>query len=70
MYLPSGFFSAFVLMFITMICWGSWGNTAKIDRKWRFELYYIDLMIGVFFYEYRDGPNPWFFWKWRSKILT
>ena len=49
MYLPSGFSSAFVLMFITMICWGSWRNTAKIDRKWRFELYYIDLMIGVFF---------------------
>lgn len=49
MYLPSDFISAFVLMFITMICWGSWANTAKIDRKWRFELYYIDYTIGVFF---------------------
>ncbi len=48
MYLPSDFVSVFGLMFITIICWGSWANTAKIDRKWRFELYYIDYTIGVF----------------------
>lgn len=34
-------------MFITMLCWGSWGNAAKMDKTWRFELFYWDYSIGV-----------------------
>jgi glucose uptake protein len=30
-----------------MICWGSWANTFKMARKWRFELYYFDYAFGV-----------------------
>ena len=33
---------------ITMICWGSWGNTQKLAAKsWRFELFYWDYVIGI-----------------------
>ncbi|MBE6408011.1 MAG: multidrug DMT transporter permease [Lentisphaerae bacterium] len=33
---------------ITMLCWGSWGNTQKLAGKsWRYELYYWDYVIGV-----------------------
>ena len=34
---------------ITMLCWGSWGNTQKLAGKtWRFELFYWDYVFGVF----------------------
>lgn len=33
---------------VTMLCWGSWGNTQKLAGKsWRYELYYWDYVIGV-----------------------
>ena len=48
MYLPQSYLVAVVLMFITMLCWGSWANTAKMDKSWRFELFYLDYSIGVF----------------------
>ena len=33
---------------ITMLCWGSWGNTQKLAGKtWRYELFYWDYVIGV-----------------------
>lgn len=39
---------AVVLCFITMLCWGSWGNTQKLAAKnWRYELYYWDYVIGM-----------------------
>jgi len=32
-----------------MTCWGSWANTQKLTQKnWRFELFYWDLVIGIF----------------------
>jgi glucose uptake protein len=34
-------------MLVSMLCWGSWANTQKIDKAWRFELYYWDYMWGV-----------------------
>lgn len=35
-------------MLITMICWGSWANLAKIEEdSWRFELFYWDYAWGV-----------------------
>jgi len=30
-----------------MICWGAWGSTTKMTGKWRFELFYIDFVIGL-----------------------
>ena len=35
---------AFVLC---MICWGSWANTQKMAKNYRFELYYWDLILGI-----------------------
>ncbi|MDR0232301.1 MAG: multidrug DMT transporter permease [Dysgonamonadaceae bacterium] len=33
---------------ITMLCWGSWGNTQKLAGKtWRYELFYWDYVIGI-----------------------
>lgn len=34
-------------MILSMICWGSWANTFKMTRGWRFELYYFDYAFGV-----------------------
>jgi hypothetical protein len=35
------------MMLVSMLCWGSWANTQKIDKAWRFELYYWDYMWGI-----------------------
>ncbi|MGA3201073.1 MAG: hypothetical protein ABSF12_01110, partial [Bryobacteraceae bacterium] len=34
-------------MLVSMLCWGSWANTQKIDKAWRFELFYWDYMWGI-----------------------
>lgn len=39
---------AVILCFVTMLCWGSWGNTLKLAAKsWRYELFYWDYVIGM-----------------------
>ncbi|TVQ90172.1 MAG: multidrug DMT transporter permease [Bacteroidetes bacterium] len=41
---------AVFLLFITMLCWGSWANTQKMaTKKWPFQLYYWDYALGVLF---------------------
>jgi glucose uptake protein len=47
MILPSTYLGAFYLMLLSMICWGSWANTFKLTRNWRFELFYFDYSLGV-----------------------
>ncbi|WP_321995511.1 GRP family sugar transporter [Draconibacterium orientale] len=48
MYIVTSYPFAIFLCFITMLCWGSWGNTQKLAGKtWRYELYYWDYVIGV-----------------------
>ena len=33
---------------VTMLCWGSWGNTQKLAGKtWRYELFYWDYVLGI-----------------------
>src|SRR5579863_68693 len=34
-------------MLFSMLCWGSWANTQKIDKRWRFELFYWDYTWGL-----------------------
>ena len=46
MFIPETYAGAFVMMFITMLCWGTWANLQKV-AKWRFELFYWDYAIGV-----------------------
>ncbi len=42
---------AVIFCFITMLCWGSWGNTQKLAAKtWRYELFYWDYVIGMFLF--------------------
>ncbi|WP_417130564.1 GRP family sugar transporter [Parabacteroides faecis] len=39
---------AIVFCVVTMLCWGSWGNTQKLaSRTWRYEFFYWDYVIGV-----------------------
>ncbi|MBP3773727.1 MAG: multidrug DMT transporter permease [Bacteroidaceae bacterium] len=39
---------AVVLCVVTMLCWGSWGNTQKLAGKsWRYELFYWDYIVGI-----------------------
>ncbi len=39
---------AVLLCVITMLCWGSWGNTQKLaSQTWRYEYFYWDYVIGV-----------------------
>lgn len=48
MYIVNSYTLAVIFCFITMICWGSWGNTQKLASKhWRYELYYWDYTIGI-----------------------
>jgi len=47
MYAPHTYPVALLLMLVSMLCWGSWANTQKIDKAWRFELFYWDYMWGI-----------------------
>jgi glucose uptake protein len=47
MILPATYATALLLTIISMICWGSWANTFKLTKKWRFELFYFDYAFGV-----------------------
>jgi glucose uptake protein len=48
MFIPQSYSLAIILCIVTMLCWGSWGNTQKLAGKtWRFELYYWDYVIGI-----------------------
>jgi glucose uptake protein len=47
MYLPQTYAAALLLMLLSMLCWGSWANTQKIDKTWRFELFYWDYTWGM-----------------------
>jgi glucose uptake protein len=35
------------MMVLSMICWGSWANTQKLCKGWRFELFYWDYVWGI-----------------------
>jgi glucose uptake protein len=47
MILPHTYVAALLLTILSMICWGSWANTFKLVRNWRFELFYYDYSFGV-----------------------
>ncbi|HUU99564.1 MAG TPA: hypothetical protein VMW32_01255, partial [Bacteroidales bacterium] len=48
MFIPQSYSLAIILCIVTMLCWGSWGNTQKLAGKtWRFELFYWDYVIGI-----------------------
>jgi glucose uptake protein len=48
MFTPSSLGIALVMMITSAICWGSWANTYKGVKGYRFELFYWDYAIGIF----------------------
>lgn len=51
MFIVHNYLLAIIFCFITMLCWGSWGNTQKLAGKtWRYELFYWDYVIGMFLF--------------------
>ena len=48
MFIVNSYTLAVIFCFVTMLCWGSWGNTQKLAAKsWRFELFYWDYVTGI-----------------------
>lgn len=51
MFIVESYLVAVLLCVVTMLCWGSWGNTQKLASKsWRYELFYWDYVIGIFIF--------------------
>ncbi len=47
MFIPQIYAMALLMMILSMLCWGSWANTQKLCRGWRFELFYWDYVGGI-----------------------
>jgi glucose uptake protein len=48
MFTPHDANLALIMMITSAICWGSWANTFKVVRNYRFELFYWDYAVGIF----------------------
>jgi glucose uptake protein len=48
MFTPHSLGIALLMMITSAICWGSWANTFKGVKNYRFELFYWDYAVGIF----------------------
>jgi glucose uptake protein len=48
MFVPATFTTALLLTILCTCCWGSFANTFKLTKNYRFELYYWDYGMGIF----------------------
>jgi len=48
MFTPPSLGIALFMMITSAICWGSWANTYKGVKNYRFELFYWDYAVGIF----------------------
>jgi glucose uptake protein len=48
MFTPPTFAVALIMTIASAVCWGSWANTYKGVKNYRFELFYWDYVIGIF----------------------
>ena len=48
MTLPTTYLAALLAVILGALCLGSWINTLKLAKKWRFELFCFDFAIGAF----------------------
>ncbi len=48
MFVPHSFGIALLMILTSAICWGSWANTYKGVKNYRFELFYWDYAFGIF----------------------
>ena len=56
MFVVNNYTLAVVFCFVTMLCWGSWGNTQKLASKsWRYELLYWVYVIGMLLFRMLSG---------------
>ena len=70
MFIVNSYTLAIIFCFITMICWGSWGNTQKLASKnWRYELYYWDYYLPYFSFSHSEVSEirGEVFWKISGK---
>ena len=47
MFVPATFAVALVMTVLSTVCWGSWANTYKLTKNYRFELFYWDYAVGI-----------------------
>lgn len=47
MFVPATFAVAILMTILSTICWGSFANTYKLTKNYRFELYYWDYAFGI-----------------------
>lgn len=66
MFVPSTFAVALLMTIVSTVCWGSFANTFKGTKNYRFELYYWDYALGIFLIalalaftmgSYKGGPT-------------
>jgi glucose uptake protein len=48
MFTPPTLTVALLMMIVSAVCWGSWANTYKGVKNYRFELFYWDYAVGIF----------------------
>src|SRR5262249_23504435 len=48
MFTPPNLTIALLMMITSAVCWGSWANTYKGVKNYRFELFYWDYAVGIF----------------------
>jgi glucose uptake protein len=48
LFTPSSLGIALLMMITSAVCWGSWANTYKGVKGYRFELFYWDYAVGIF----------------------
>jgi glucose uptake protein len=48
MFTPHSLNLALLMMITSAVCWGSWANTYKGVKRYRFELFYWDYAVGIF----------------------
>jgi glucose uptake protein len=48
MFTPQSLGVALAMMITSAVCWGSWANTYKGVKNYRFELFYWDYAVGIF----------------------
>lgn len=48
MFVPHAFGVALFMTVLSTVCWGSFANTYKLTKNYRFELYYWDYAFGIF----------------------
>jgi glucose uptake protein len=47
MFIPTVYAVALSMLILSMLAWGSWVNTHKLCKGWRFELFYWDYVWGI-----------------------